>query len=155
MVDALALTSSRSTVRVQAFSFTSKRITKALIDAYDRGADVQVILDQRQNTRKNGDLLLLKSKPNELVVAGIPTFLDPRPEAHNKVMVIGDSTTIIGSFNFSEQAETKNAENLAVICSRAIAKEYSDNWKAEQKRCVRAKQNNAVAKAPPPVSKAK
>ena len=35
--------------------------------------------------------------------------------AHNKVIVIDDSTVLTGSFNFSKAAEEKNAENLLVL----------------------------------------
>lgn len=35
--------------------------------------------------------------------------------AHNKVIVIDDSTVLTGSFNFSQAAEEKNAENLLVL----------------------------------------
>ena len=39
-------------VLVQAYSFTSAPIAKALLDAYTRGAHVQVILDKSQRTEK-------------------------------------------------------------------------------------------------------
>jgi phosphatidylserine/phosphatidylglycerophosphate/cardiolipin synthase-like enzyme len=35
--------------------------------------------------------------------------------AHNKVIVIDNSTVLTGSFNFSKAAEEKNAENLLVL----------------------------------------
>jgi hypothetical protein len=54
---------------------------------------------------------------------------------HARVLVsheVGESidkaTVITGSFNFTKQAEEKNAENLLVLRSRELAKAYIDNW---------------------------
>ena len=51
-----------------------------------------------------------------MVNAGIPTFIDNKHAiAHNKIMIIDQSTIITGSFNFTKAAEEKNAENLLII----------------------------------------
>jgi phosphatidylserine/phosphatidylglycerophosphate/cardiolipin synthase-like enzyme len=47
-----ALSNAKSTVLVQAYSFTSAPIAKALLDAHKRGVQVQVILDKSQRTEK-------------------------------------------------------------------------------------------------------
>jgi hypothetical protein len=43
-------------------------------------------------------------------------------------MIIDGGIVITGSFNFTKQAETNNAENLLVIRSPEVAKKYADNW---------------------------
>jgi hypothetical protein len=48
--------------------------------------------------------------------------------AHNKIMVIDGQVVITASFNFTKAAEENNAENLLVIPSPELAKEYADNW---------------------------
>jgi len=111
-----------TSILVQAFSFTSAPIDKALVEAHQRGVQVQVILDKSQETEKysSGDFLLH---------AGIPTLVDGRHAiAHNKVMILDGNTVITGSFNFTKQAEESNAENLLVIRDAAIAAEYASNW---------------------------
>lgn len=111
-----------NTVLVQAYSFTSAPIAKALVDAQKRGIKVQVILDksQRKEHYTEADFLLH---------AGVPTFIDAKHAiAHNKIMVIDSHTVLTGSFNFTKAAEEKNAENLLVIEDAALAKKYSDNW---------------------------
>ena len=51
--------------------------------------------------------------------------------AHNKVIVIDDSTVLTGSFNFSKAAEEKNAENLLVLKgSSKLAQVYATNVNA-------------------------
>jgi phosphatidylserine/phosphatidylglycerophosphate/cardiolipin synthase-like enzyme len=61
--------------------------------------------------------------------AGIPTFIDDKHAiAHNKIMIIDKTWVITGSLNFTKAAEEKNAENLLIILSRELAKQYLDNW---------------------------
>jgi len=46
------LNKAKSTVLVQAYSFTSAPIAKALLNAHKRGVKVEVILDKSQRTQK-------------------------------------------------------------------------------------------------------
>ena len=119
-----ALDAAQSSILVQAYSFTSAPIAKALVDAKNRGVDVQVILDKSQKTEKYSGATFLMN-------AGIPTFIDSKHKiAHNKIMVIDGRTVITGSFNFTKSAEEGNAENLLVISDAPeLAKKYSENWK--------------------------
>ena len=113
---------SKSTVIVQAYSFTSAPIAKALVTAKSRGVNVQVILDDSQRTEKYTEATFL-------LHAGIPTYIDAKHAiAHNKVMVIDARTVITGSFNFTKAAEESNAENLLVIDDVELAKKYTQNW---------------------------
>jgi phosphatidylserine/phosphatidylglycerophosphate/cardiolipin synthase-like enzyme len=119
-----ALESARTTVRVQAYSFTSAPIARALVDAHGRGVDVQVILDRRETGTKY-------SSADFLAHAGIATLIDgAHAIAHNKVMIIDGATVITGSFNFTTAAERQNAENLLVIRDHALATRYAENWRA-------------------------
>lgn len=113
----------RQSVLVQAYSFTSAPIAKALVDAHKRGVQVQVILDKSQKSEKY-------SSADFLVNSGIPTKIDSKHTiAHNKVMVIDGATVITGSFNFTKNAEESNAENLLVIRDKPLADKYIANWK--------------------------
>ncbi len=117
------LDAAKSTVLVQAYSFTSVPIAKALVDAYKRGVKVEVILDKSQRTEKY-------SSADFVLHAGIPTRIDPQHAiAHNKIMVIDGEVVITGSFNFTKAAETNNAENLLVIRDNALADKFTTNWK--------------------------
>jgi phosphatidylserine/phosphatidylglycerophosphate/cardiolipin synthase-like enzyme len=99
----------RQTVLVQAYSFTSTSIAKALVEAHKRGVKITVILD-KSNRKDN------YSAADFIAHADIPCFIDAQHAiAHNKVMLIDGRTIITGSFNFTKAAETSNAENLLVI----------------------------------------
>lgn len=103
------IASARSEILVQAYSFTSVPVAKALLDARKRGARIEVVLDKSQRRERY-------SSADFLVHGGIPTYIDARHAiAHNKIMIIDRNTLITGSFNFTKAAEEKNAENLLVI----------------------------------------
>jgi phosphatidylserine/phosphatidylglycerophosphate/cardiolipin synthase-like enzyme len=113
-----------NSVLVQAYSFTSAPIAKALIDAEKRGVKVQVILDKSQRTEKYSGADFIQR-------AGIPTFIDAKHAiAHNKIMIVDGQTILTGSFNFTKAAEQNNAENLLVIQDVALARKYTANWQA-------------------------
>lgn len=116
------LSAAKHIVLVQAYAFTSRPIAQALIDAQTRGVQVRVILDEDSTCR-------MPSVPALLIQSSINTSLDDSTGlAHNKVMIIDDGIVVTGSFNFTNQAEFKNAENLVIIKSSAIATEYTQNW---------------------------
>ena len=118
------IAAARSTILVQAYSFTSAPIAKAIVEAHKRGVDVQVVLDRSNRTEKY-------SSADFVVHMGIPVRIDAQHAiAHNKIMVIDGQTIITGSFNFTRQAEEKNAENLLVIRDTSLAQKYAENWKA-------------------------
>lgn len=111
-----------SEIKVQAYSFTSRPIAKALAEAHKRGVKVTVILDKSNASAKY-------SAADFTTHAGIPTLIDDvHAIAHNKIMILDQQTVITGSFNFTRAAEEKNAENLLIIRDRAIAALYLQNW---------------------------
>jgi phosphatidylserine/phosphatidylglycerophosphate/cardiolipin synthase-like enzyme len=99
----------RAEVLVQAYSFTSAPIAKALLDARKRGVKVTVILDKSQRKASYSAADFLRN-------SGIATYIDGKHAiAHNKIMIIDRECVITGSFNFTKAAEEKNAENILVI----------------------------------------
>jgi phosphatidylserine/phosphatidylglycerophosphate/cardiolipin synthase-like enzyme len=119
-----ALEGAKKNILVQAYSFTSAPIARALVDAKRRGVDVQVILDKSQRGERYSSATFLANE-------GVPTYIDPVHKiAHNKVMIIDGQTVITGSFNFTKSAEEGNAENLLVINNAPeLAQRYAQNWK--------------------------
>jgi phosphatidylserine/phosphatidylglycerophosphate/cardiolipin synthase-like enzyme len=117
------LDKAQGTVLVQAYSFTSYRIAKAILDANKRGVKVEVILDKSQRTDQYSSATFLYN-------SGIPVKIDAvHVIVHNKIMIIDGETVITGSFNFTKAAEEKNAENLLVIRDKKLAEQYIKNWK--------------------------
>jgi phosphatidylserine/phosphatidylglycerophosphate/cardiolipin synthase-like enzyme len=87
-----ALSNAKRTVLVQAYSFTSAPIAKALLDAFKRGVRVDVILDSSNRTDKY-------SSADFLANQGVPTKIDAAHAiAHNKIIIIDGETVLTGSF---------------------------------------------------------
>ncbi|MGC8483218.1 MAG: phospholipase D family protein, partial [Thermodesulfobium sp.] len=112
----------KTSIYVQAYSFTSLPIAQALVEAKKRGVDVNVILDKRQITARGSKLPLL-------IQNNVPVLIDTvHGIAHNKVMIIDGSHTITGSFNFTDAADSRNAENVLIINDPELSRIYKDNW---------------------------
>lgn len=117
------LRGAQKTVRVQAYSFTSRDIAAALRDAKRRGVDVEIVLDKSNETSQYSAATFMAN-------AGIPTYIDAEHAiAHNKIMVIDGETVITGSFNFTKAAETRNTENLLIIKNAPdLVRQYERNY---------------------------
>lgn len=113
----------KSEILVQAYSFTSKPIAKALVDAKKRGIKIEAVLDKSQKREKY-------TSADFVAHANIPTYIDSSHAiAHNKIMILDRSTLITGSFNFTKAAEEKNAENLLVIKgNKPLVDSYISNF---------------------------
>jgi phosphatidylserine/phosphatidylglycerophosphate/cardiolipin synthase-like enzyme len=121
-----AIAGAKTSILVQAYSFTSAPIAKALLDAHTRGIQVQVILDKSQRTEKY-------SSADFLANQGIPTKIDAAHAiSHNKVVIIDGEIVITGSFNFTKTAQEKNAENVLIVRDKALAAQYTQNRDAHR-----------------------
>ena len=113
------------TIYVQAYSFTSGPIMHALVAAASRGVAVKVILDKTQVDSKK------YTSSRYLLNNNIPVWVDYKPAvAHNKVMIIDEAIVITGSFNFTNAAQYKNAENLLILKNKTLAADYLKNWQS-------------------------
>ena len=117
----------KSEILVQAYSFTSAPIAKALVDAKKRGVKVVAVLDKSQRREKY-------TAADFLAHAGVPTYIDAvHAIAHNKIIIIDRITLLTGSFNFTKAAEEKNAENLLILKgNKPLTERYVQNF-AEHK----------------------
>ena len=113
-------------IRVQAYSFTSVPIIRALVTAQERGVNVKIIMDKSALTQ-------YQRTANYLANHKIPVWVDKRPAiAHNKVMIIDQTQVVTGSFNFTKAAQFSNAENVLIISDVSLAKKYLQNWQSRQ-----------------------
>lgn len=110
-------------IDLAAYSFTSHKVSDALISAHQRGLIVRVLLDKGQGKRRYPAL-------EKVVDAGIPVRINRHYAImHNKYIIIDKKTVETGSFNYTANAEKNNAENVIVIKNnKTIAKKYMENW---------------------------
>lgn len=117
------INSAKSSIKIAAYSFSSKLITEALIKAHNRGVDVQIVLDKSQKTAKYSTYKELKSN-------NVPVRVNSRYAImHNKFMIIDNDVLQTGSFNYTEAAENRNAENaLTIIGDKVLIYKYTREW---------------------------
>jgi len=117
---------------------SSHQLVDALIEAKNRGVDVEVILDQNYDF-KNKAFVGRGHNRNwrayEYMTAnGIKVYWDsPSIYTHNKVIVIDDEVVIMGSTNITKTSMTRNNESNVIIRSRALAKEVLEDLRNIEK----------------------
>lgn len=108
----------QSRIRFMAFSFTSDEIADALIERARAGVIVQGVFEERNAESEYGQYSRLRD-------AGLDVWLDSNPYImHHKVIIIDDATVILGSYNFTSNAENANDENLLVIRDPEVAARF-------------------------------
>ena len=98
------------------YTFTDSSIAEALVAAHNRGVTVQGIFDESQNSYQT------YSQYDHLLEEGIAVKLDGNSyKLHNKVMIIDRAVTIVGSYNYTDAANSSNAENVLILEDRDLA----------------------------------
>lgn len=120
----------KKTILVEAYWFTSPAIAQSFVDAHKRGVKVEVLCDRSR-------LEIDNTQADHLAAEGVPTFVDDKHvTAHSKLLIVDGETVVTGSFNFTEQSEIANSENLLVIRDRAVAAAYAADWKVHREHSV-------------------
>jgi phosphatidylserine/phosphatidylglycerophosphate/cardiolipin synthase-like enzyme len=131
----------RHEILVQAYSFSSKPLAEALIAAKKRGVRVEILLDHSNEQEQYSDL-------HWFIEAGMEPLIDAKhPIAHNKIMLVDKRTIITGSFNFTNQAESHNAENLLVLKGHPeLVASYRAAFEAHKTHCQKPQPKVQMAK---------
>ena len=109
---------------VQEFQLTEPRIAQAILNAKNRGVAVRLLLDKKAPSERNGQTALLTA-------AGIPAWVDFRPNiAHNKVIIVDDEAVLGGSYNLTTNADRHNAENLIILRDAGWTQAYRANFES-------------------------
>ncbi len=112
------LKKAKNSIHFMAFSFTSDKIGEEMIRISKNGVKVYGIIEKIGSGSRYSEFLKMK-------LEGIQVKLDKnRYKMHHKVIIIDKERVITGSFNFSKNANERNDENILIIDSRVIAKDY-------------------------------
>lgn len=111
---------------VAAYSFTSKEIAFALVEAKQRGVDVRCVVDNEQNSDEQGGYKAV----DYLSSQGIPVFrCENYACMHHKFMVADGQHVQLGSFNYTSSANVRNAETaIAFRHAPDLATVYRTEW---------------------------
>lgn len=113
----------RASIHFMAFSFTSDGIGEAMIAKSKKGIAVTGIFERRGTRGGHSEYTKMK-------LEGLPVRLDHnRGAMHHKVIVIDGERVIMGSYNYSRNANRYNDENIMIIDNREIAGRYLSEFK--------------------------
>jgi len=120
------ITSSRGTIDVTAFTFTSGDIAEALYQAKERGVEVRVIIDQTQDAKGYPVLRFLKEEGFDL------QFLKGNVggSMNNAFVIFDDKLLVTGSYTWTEYAEKFNYENAIFIDESDVVEKYKNEFEA-------------------------
>ncbi|MDE3088412.1 MAG: phospholipase [Chloroflexota bacterium] len=112
------LTAATKTIDFMAFSFTDDDIGAAVLDRAKAGVKVRGVFENTGSETKFSEYGRMRQ-------AGLDVWQDGNPYLmHHKVFVVDAKTVIFGSFNFSQNADTENDENLLIIDDPALAQQF-------------------------------
>jgi phosphatidylserine/phosphatidylglycerophosphate/cardiolipin synthase-like enzyme len=115
------LQQTQQSVHMLAFAFTSQEIASELVSLKQQGIEVKIVVDSGQSGQSSSQYDDLRVKKLDIRRDGQAYKL------HHKVIIIDGRYVVTGSYNFSENAESRNDENSVVIDSSTIA----DSFEAE------------------------
>lgn len=110
-----------TSVHVLIYSFTLESIGNALIGDYQKSIDVKVVFEKSQVSQY--------SEMFTLEAAGVPVRNDTNSALmHEKVAIIDGKIVIVGSYNWSGEAEDRNNENLLIIYGPSLAALFENDF---------------------------
>jgi len=111
-------------LRVAVFSFTDDDIANAMILAHKRGVNVTVVLENRQKKVRGGEY-------QTLLDHGVEVHIDHnKATMHHKFIIIDGKIVIFGSYNFSNNANNNNDENILIYHSRELADAFEEEFES-------------------------
>ncbi len=112
------LATAQSNVRFMAYQFTNQELADALIELSDRGVTVQGVLEERSISSEY-------SQFGYLAAGGVDVWADDNPYImHHKVFIVDDQVVVLGSYNFSGNAEDDNDENVLIVHDSRVAQAF-------------------------------
>jgi phosphatidylserine/phosphatidylglycerophosphate/cardiolipin synthase-like enzyme len=112
----------KKTIDIAMYNLTSEPIAQEIVRMRKRGVAVRIFLDKGQKTQKASQAGFLKSQGVTLRLHQGSGLM------HHKFAVIDKTVLITGSFNWTENAEKDNAENLLILSDKKLAAEYTKEF---------------------------
>jgi hypothetical protein len=115
------LNNSRVSIRLAMAWFTNDTLFNKLVEKNGEGIDVQLLIYNDEINRIHGvNITLLDHRLKRATRGGT---------MHNKFCVIDNQVVITGSYNWTNNAETRNDENITIERDPALATAYSQEFR--------------------------
>ena len=109
---------SKKSIDAAIYLFTSRTLSRAIVNAHNRGVKVRIILEGENVKDKFSKDEFLREK-------GIPIRIrEDRGIMHNKFSIIDGEILITGSYNWTHSADLYNDENLLILKIPEVIKTY-------------------------------
>lgn len=117
-------------IHFMAYSFTDDDLSNAMLQEKNQGVSLGGIFETfGANTPY--------SECKTLLMAGASISLDGNPKTfHHKVIIIDGETVILGSFNFTTNANDSNDENLLIIHDSSLASAYEQEYQRMKQQSI-------------------
>ncbi len=115
------LENAKQSIYFLTFSFTDEDIADELI-YQSRKIPVKGVMEQRRINMQYNKYKYLRYYNISVIPDSNPAIM------HHKVFIIDEKTVILGSFNPTGAANTKNDENILIIDDERIAKEFIEEF---------------------------
>jgi len=113
------LNKAQKTIDFMAFSFTDDAIGKAVMDRATANVRVRGVFETTGSETRFSEYGAMKAAKLDVWQDGNPYLM------HHKVFIVDGQTVILGSFNFSQNAENENDENLLIVDDAGLAQAFT------------------------------
>ena len=130
-------------LRVAFYEFTYKPVHDKLKEAVEKGCDVQIVYDSREQQEENDEAIKASKLPRTITRNGKKINVltrrtkDPQVPSHNKFMILMDGDQPIevwtGSTNITDKGILGHSNVGHRIKNKAVARQYLTYWEFLQK----------------------
>ena len=122
------LNGAKESIYFLTFSFTSNELGDIVRAKDEAGLTIAGVMDEEQISSNRG------TEFDPFKQAGIDVRVDGNAgQMHHKVFIVDEKIVVLGSYNFSQNAEVRNDENLIIVYNPVIAKQFMLEFERVQK----------------------
>ncbi len=125
------------------YMLSDQKVATALVAAYKRNVDVQLVLDEFSFGKLGKGHFLGQEKLAVFVyVPHKPGLFEEH--MHNKFMIIDSKEVVTGSANWSVSGGQRNQENVVILDSKKVVNRYESQFKLLKQRCLSYKKYSSA-----------
>jgi phosphatidylserine/phosphatidylglycerophosphate/cardiolipin synthase-like enzyme len=126
------LESARESIYFLAYSFTSNQMGEIIRQKAEAGITIAGVMDDEQVRSNQGtEFDPFRQSDLDVRIDGIDGLM------HHKVFIVDEQIVVMGSYNFSQNAEERNDETLLIIYDPVIAEQFLFEFERVQERAQR------------------
>jgi phosphatidylserine/phosphatidylglycerophosphate/cardiolipin synthase-like enzyme len=127
------LKGAQKSINFMAFSFTDDDIGNALRERAKAGVKISGVFENTGSETEYSEYGKLKKAKLDVWQDGNPYLM------HHKVFIVDGQTVVFGSFNFSQNAEESNDENLLIVDDATLAQQFQAEFERVYKQAQEKK----------------